>query len=206
MCNRHSFILTRTGKVYDGGGLTDSHTTIRELAGLVPEDDRVNAYEWTPPKGWPESDWTLGLVKDVEVFYVKASHLNAMKAHVVSLYPDMDSWNKPDAIRDVFKTVKTLRCDITIPEGATLTAPALTEVAGSVVAREGATLTAPALTEVAGYVVAREGATLTAPALTKAGYVVVREGATLTAPALTEVAGYVVAREGATLTAPALKK
>jgi hypothetical protein len=88
-------------------------------------------------------------------------------------------------------------------EGASLTAPALTEVSGCVTLNEGATLTAPALTT-SGYVTLRKGATLTAPALTMSGYVTLNEGATLTAPKLTEVSGHVTLREGASLTAPKL--
>jgi DUF4097 and DUF4098 domain-containing protein YvlB len=94
---------------------------------------------------------------------------------------------------------------VDVQQGATFTAPALTEVSGSVYVREGATFTAPALTEVSGSVDVQQGATFTAPALTEvSGSVYVREGATFTAPALTEVSGSVDVREGATFTAPAL--
>jgi hypothetical protein len=55
MCHRHSFILTRAGKVHDGMGFTDSHTTIRELAGLGDKDSSTYAFEWQPPPG---RSWT----------------------------------------------------------------------------------------------------------------------------------------------------
>ena len=32
MCNRHSFAVTKDGKVIDGYGLTDSHLPLAELA------------------------------------------------------------------------------------------------------------------------------------------------------------------------------
>ena len=126
MCNRHSFIVTRVGKVFDGCGITESHTTIKELAGLSAENDTVNAYEWQPPKGWPDADWEDGLMKDVEVFEVKSRHLNAMKHHVVSLYPDLATWDHPDKIHGDLTKVTILRGELRVPAGATLTLPALT--------------------------------------------------------------------------------
>ena len=73
---------------------------------------------------------------------------------------------------------------IDVQQGATLTAPALTEVSGSIDVQQGATLTAPALTEVSGYIDVYEGATLTAQALTKSDSIDVRQGATLNIPQL----------------------
>src|ERR1035438_2538113 len=119
MCTRHSFILTRAGKTVDGHGMTDSHTTIREIAGLTAENDEVNAYEWQPPKGWPDADWFAGLTKDTEVFEPKTSHLHAMEAHVRRTYPDMDSWNAPDVVRDLPKTCTVFKGNLVIPAGAT---------------------------------------------------------------------------------------
>lgn len=99
MCTRHSFILTRTGKVLDGLGMTDSHTEIREFHGLKHTDDSVNAYEWQPPKGWPAADWEDGLTKDTEVFTPKSSHLDGMGRHLKRLYPTMAEWDAGDTIR-----------------------------------------------------------------------------------------------------------
>ena len=104
MCKRHSFMITRSGRVFDGYGITDSHTLIREFAGLCPEDReddlvKLNAYEWHPPANWPDSDWHAGLTKDTEVFEVKASHLNAMESHCRRLYPTMAEWRAPDIVR-----------------------------------------------------------------------------------------------------------
>ena len=99
MCQRHSFLLTRSGKILDGFGVTDSHTGIRELHGLKNTDDTVNAYEWQPPKGWPDADWNLGLTKDLEVFETKSSHEAAMERHVKNLYPTMTEWDAGDRPR-----------------------------------------------------------------------------------------------------------
>ena len=77
----------------------------------------------------------------------------------------------------------------------------ITKVSGGLYIREGASLTAPALTE-CGWLDIREGASLTAPALTKCGGLDIREGASLTAPALTEVSGWLYIHKGANLTAP----
>jgi len=185
MCTRHSFIVTRAGKVFDGFGMTHSHTTIREIAGLSAENDTVNAYEWQPPNGWPDAEWHDGLTKDTEVFELKSRHLSAMKRHVRSIYPTMAEWNAPDVARDLLTTVIDIKGELTVYSG---------------------NVTAPALTKCGGYVDVREGATFTAPVLTKCGTVVVREGATFTAPVLTKCGGYVDVREGATFTAPVLTK
>ena len=59
---------------------------------------------------------------------------------------------------------------IDVQQGATLTAPALTEVSGYIDVYEGATLTAPALTEVSGSIDVRQGATLNIPQLKGLSY------------------------------------
>jgi ribosomal protein S30 len=206
MCHRHSFIVTRSGKIHHGFGLTDSHTTIRLLAGLRHDDSSTYAFEWQPPKGWPNADWHDGLTQDtapIPTWDLKASHLKAMERHVRASYPDIATWEAPDRV-SLPATITRIQCDLKVPKGATLTLPALTEVSGDVRADQGATLTLPALTK-AGDVRADQGATLTLPALTKAGYVRADQGATLTLPALTK-AGDVRAYQGATLTLPALTK
>ena len=48
MCSRHSFILDRNAVVYDGFGITDSHSTIRELASLGSNDSGTYAFDWQP--------------------------------------------------------------------------------------------------------------------------------------------------------------
>ncbi len=96
---RHSFIVTRAGKVHDGYGLLESHTIIRELAGLSAEDDTVNAYDWQPPRLWPEMDWEGGLTNAIKAFVPKLSHMTAMGQHVTRLYPSMIEWDVLDKVR-----------------------------------------------------------------------------------------------------------
>ena len=220
MCKEFSFLVTRDGRILDGFGLTDSHSTIREIHGLGANDDTTNAYEWQPPKGWPEADFIDGLVEDAEVFDLQSSHLTNMEHHVRSRYPDLPAW-KAHGTFPSFPGTKFPQ-SIVVREGATLVAPALIE-AGNVYLSYRATLVAPALTK-AGNVSASDDATLTAPALTEAGSVVVYKGATMTtpmlrksgevyigsramwtSPALTE-AGGVYIDIGATWVAPALSK
>ena len=163
MCKRHSFILTRSGKVLDGYGVTDSHTQIREIHGLKHTDDTINAYEWQPPQGWPDADYNLGLTKDNIVFETKSSHESAIERHLKLLYPTMADWNDGDKFR-IPETLTEWSGELVIPKDATFTAPALTK-AGSVYVQQVATFTAPALVEVSGSVEVRQGATFTAPAL-----------------------------------------
>ncbi len=209
MCTRFSFILTRVGKnggpgeVLDGFGITHSHTAIRELHGMKNTDDTVNAYEWQPPKGWPDADWMDGLTKDLEIFEPKKSHLSSMERHIRTVYPTMMEWDAPDVIR-IPKSITVLNCDLVVVDGQSVDLPYVTEVAGSIDVRQDATFTAPVLAEVSGNVDVQQGATFTAPVLSKAGYVDVQQGATFTAPVLDEVAGNVDVQQGATFTAPVL--
>ena len=189
MCHRHSFILTRAGKIHDGLGLTDSHTTIRELAGLGANDSTTYAFEWQPPEGWPDADYSTGLTQDtapIPAWDIKTKHTTAIKSHLRRKYPDMAAWNQPDEISNVVSAMTSITGDLIIPKGATFTAPVLAEVSGCVVVST--------------------GATFTAPVLAKSGYVDVREGATFTAPVLAEVSGSVYVHKGATFTAPKLKR
>jgi hypothetical protein len=94
MCKRHSFLLSRTGQVFDAHGITESHSEIASAHGI--DQDKMNAYEWQPPKDWPESSYAEGLTKDHLVFDEKASHLKSIESHVRSLYPDMAAWDSPD--------------------------------------------------------------------------------------------------------------
>jgi len=101
MCNRHSFIVTKAGKIHHGLGVTDSHTTIREISGLGANDSSSYAFEWQPPKGWPAADVLDGLTKDAEpvpVWDLKKKHTLAIVNHIKSLYPDMNTWEQADAI------------------------------------------------------------------------------------------------------------
>jgi hypothetical protein len=100
MCKRHSFAVTKVGRVIDGLGLTDSHTTMLDIAGLsAKQHDTCNLYEWQPPKGWPEASWLDGLTVDRRQFVPKVSHDKAAESHLRLLYPDMAAWDAGDVIR-----------------------------------------------------------------------------------------------------------
>ncbi len=100
MCERHSFCITPEGRVLDGLGLTDSHTSMLSLHGLSSADhDKCNLFEWQPPEGWPDASWLDGLHRDGHAFEPKASHDKAAEAHLRKLYPDRAAWDAGDAIR-----------------------------------------------------------------------------------------------------------
>lgn len=94
--------------------------------------------------------------------------------------------------------------------GATLLAPALTSVGGSLYVyasnRSGVTtLDAPALTSVGGWLVVGAGAMLNVPALARVGgRLCVQKGAALSAPGLVRVDSYFDVAADAALDAPAL--
>ena len=99
MCQRHSFLLDKEGRVYDGGGLTHSHTEIATMHGLTAEQsDALNAYEWQPPADWPKSSWLSGLTVDRQNFEPKSSHDKAMKAYLLGRFPTQDAWDAPESI------------------------------------------------------------------------------------------------------------
>jgi hypothetical protein len=117
MCKRHSFVITRAGKVLDGMGLTDSHTTIMDLHGLeAAQHDTCNLYEWQPPKGWPETSWFDGLKVDTQVFEPKSSHDKAAEKHLLAKYPTLAAWEAVDTIDPALdgKTVNLSGSEITV--------------------------------------------------------------------------------------------
>ena len=83
-----------------GLGQTNSHSTIRELAGLDSLDATTFAFEWQPPSGWPNADWHDGLAQDtppIPAWEMKTRHLVAIETHLRARYPDMAAWAAPDA-------------------------------------------------------------------------------------------------------------
>jgi len=99
MCRRHSFLLDRNGKVYDGLGLTHSHTEIATLHGFASTDhDKLNAYEWQPPRDWngDKEQVFAGLTVDRQNFEPKASHDKALVAYLLKKFPSLAVWDAPE--------------------------------------------------------------------------------------------------------------
>ncbi len=90
MCNKHSFVMDRTGKIYNGGGFVESHSVICNMWSL--QQDQVNCYEWKPPEPWPNEEWTRGLVKDYLTFDEKASHVLALERYIHETFPTKEAW------------------------------------------------------------------------------------------------------------------
>lgn len=90
MCNKHSFVMDHDGHCYDGGGFTQSHSMICRMWGL--NQDKVNAYEWQPPEGWPDAAWTRGFVKDRINFEEKSSHVKALERYIQEHFPTVAAW------------------------------------------------------------------------------------------------------------------
>ena len=121
MCNCHSFIVTRAGKVFFGLGITESHSTIREWAGLGENDSSAYAFEWRPPAGWPDADFNLGLTQDTAPFphwELNAKHLKAIDLHLRGRYPTMGAWEAPEKIA----TIQELKAHgwVEVLDGATV--------------------------------------------------------------------------------------
>jgi hypothetical protein len=99
MCTRHSFLLDKEGRIYDGRGLTHSHTEIATMHGFKSsKHDKLNAYEWQPPKGWPNALWLDGLTVDRQNFEPKSSHDKAMKSYLTEKFPTLAAWDAPEAV------------------------------------------------------------------------------------------------------------
>lgn len=90
MCERHSFVIDKEGKVYNGGGFEESHTVICLINGIKQDD--VNAYEWQPPKGWPDANAFEGIKKDQINFDEKSSHIKAIEQYLLGLFPTQASF------------------------------------------------------------------------------------------------------------------
>ena len=98
MCNKYAFLLTRAGKILDGGGLTESHSTIATLHGV--DEDQVNRYEWQPPQNWPDADVLDGLVTNEEVFTPGASALRRIAAHLTRRFPTIAAFQAHTPVDD----------------------------------------------------------------------------------------------------------
>ena len=103
MCTRHSFLMDKEGRIYDGRGLTHSHTEIAVLHDFPSElHDDLNAYEWQPPEGWDGSRSMVwgGLRVDRQNFEAKSSHDKAIERYIVKRFPDMAAWDAPESADD----------------------------------------------------------------------------------------------------------
>ena len=89
MCEKHSFVMDREGRCYNASGVTESHALICRIWGI--DQDEVNAYEWQPPEGWPNADWTDGFKKDQINFEEKASHVAALERYILATFPTRDA-------------------------------------------------------------------------------------------------------------------
>ncbi len=90
MCNKHSFVMTKEGKIFNGGGFVESHSVICNMWGL--QQDQVNCYEWRPPEPRPSEEWTKGLVKDLLNFEEKGSHVSALERYIEETFPTDEAW------------------------------------------------------------------------------------------------------------------
>jgi hypothetical protein len=70
------------------------HTAIATLHGV--DRDTCNAYEWTPPPGWPECDGWEGATDDSIVRDTTDAERLAVCAFVRSKYPDRATWDGGD--------------------------------------------------------------------------------------------------------------
>ena len=108
MCHKYSFVLTRSGEIFDGGGLTESHSEIASLHQV--DEDKANKYEWRPPKNWPDAEVLDGLVKDAETFELKASALKKIAGHLTARFPDQAAFEAATPIDERWHEQKvTLR-------------------------------------------------------------------------------------------------
>ena len=98
MCSKYAFLLTRAGKILDGGGLTDSHSTIATLHGV--DEDLVNRYEWQPPQNWPDADVLDGLATHEEFFTPDTSVLRRIAAHLTRKFPTIGAFQAHTRVDD----------------------------------------------------------------------------------------------------------
>lgn len=91
MCEKHSFVQDRQGKIYNGGGFEESHTMICAMHNL--DRDKVNAYEWQPPEDWPEGDPLSGLMQDRIIFDEKQTHLDKISKYIKNLFPTEEAFD-----------------------------------------------------------------------------------------------------------------
>ena len=109
MCNKHSFVMDNEGKIYNGYGLIESHTTICSIHEL--NDDKVNKYEYNPNNTQHYSYGITGLNIDTEVFTVTLNMSKQIETYIDTYFSDVESWEKYSNIIAPASILKQLSTD-----------------------------------------------------------------------------------------------
>jgi hypothetical protein len=90
MCNKHSFLQDKDGRLFNGFKLTESHTGIAKLHGL--KEDNCNKYEYNPSH---ENDCTYGIVGlkiDSRVFEPTNNDTKQIVSYIGKYFPNITTW------------------------------------------------------------------------------------------------------------------
>ena len=98
MCEKHSFIQTKEGKIFNGFGKFESHTTICCI-NSVREDD-VNKYEYKPGNVFCEYG-IQGLVLDTQAFEPSITDTKAIEKYIREFFPTAEAWKTYENIKEI---------------------------------------------------------------------------------------------------------
>lgn len=93
MCSKHSLLISRDGKIFDGFGIVHSHTVIADLHNI--NEDAMNKYECEPRFDAKKENiigWYINI--DSRVFDPE-NDAAAIESYLQRVYPTVKSWHYP---------------------------------------------------------------------------------------------------------------
>ena len=105
MCNKHSFLSDKQGKIYNGSGIIESHTLIAKINKV--DEDKCNKYEYNPANNSCDCG-IKGLVIDNQAFEVDG---RLVEQYINKYFPDQKSFDTYSNINTPVTTLIKLSKD-----------------------------------------------------------------------------------------------
>ena len=109
MCNKHSFLVDKNGKVYNGYGILESHTHIAKIHDI--NEDNCNKYEYDPNNTNDKAYGITGLLIDSDVFTANKTVVDAIEKYITTTFPTVESWENYSNINTPVAVLKQLSND-----------------------------------------------------------------------------------------------
>jgi hypothetical protein len=91
MCNKHSFLQDKQGKLYHGYGLIESHTLIAKIHKI--QEDICNKYEYNPNNTKNNTYEIVGLKIDTLIFEPSLSDTKQIVSYINKYFPAIEQWD-----------------------------------------------------------------------------------------------------------------
>ena len=109
MCNKHSFLVDKNGKVYNGYGILESHTHIAKIHDI--NEDNCNKYEYNPNNTANKVYGITGLLIDSDVFTANKTVVDAIEKYITTTFPTLEAWTNYSNINTPVTVLEQLAKD-----------------------------------------------------------------------------------------------